>query len=338
VRILITGGTGFVGTAVARAAVAAGHEVRVLAREPGLAHDLARLPLELRAGSPLEGAAMAAALAGVDVLVQAAATYSYRRADATRMITENPAITRAALDAARRAGTPHVIDVSSVIVLKPHPGRAGRPGVTDVTSPSWSPADEQWGDPYLRSKVLAHEVATTARAGGMPVSIVFPSMVIGPGDRTPGTSGALVRAMLRERVSIDASVGWCDVRDVADVTLAVAGGPPGRDALVSVGTVTLEPMSELIDAVTGRRRRRLFVPAGIVHGVARLNDRLGAPLRALPPAATLAYLMTRGPVDGQSGERILGRDYRPLEETLADTLRWWAENGLITAAEAGLAA
>jgi dihydroflavonol-4-reductase len=326
-RLLITGASGFVGRAVATAALAHGHEVRAVVRDRTRAAGLAEAGADVTVGSITDIAAVTSALEGVDVLVQSAAVYDYRRGEGERMIRENPAITDAVLEAAGRAGTRHVIDISSAVVFKPHQEGA-RAGVVDTESPRWLPGDVHWDDPYLRSKVLSDRVADRHRADGLPISSVYPSMVIGPGDRGPGTSGALLASLPSRRVQLDGALGWTDIRDVAAAVLAVAARAPGGRHIVSIGTRSLREMAALADMAIGRRMHRLFVPRPAARAMARVNDAFrGRLVPDLPPRPSLEYLLTTGPIDGSSGLPALGLRHRPLEETVRDAFDWWAANG-----------
>jgi len=340
VRFLVTGGTGFVGGWVARTAAASGHEVIVLARDPEgpAATMLAAAGIDVRGADLNDGPALDAALDAVDVVVHAAATYSLARAAEPGMLRETPALSRSVLEAAGRAGTPHVIDISSAIIFKPHESGT-RVGTTDIDSPRWGPSDLAWDDPYLASKVLAGQETGKARGLGLSVSSVHPVLVTGPEDRGPGTSGGLLLSLLDDRALPDVTAGWCDVRDVADAVLAVAGRPPGQRYLIAAETLSFRVVCRTLERLTGRRKRRFFMPRALVKAVARLNDLTGGSLDAsIPTRASLEYLLTtRGRIDGSSGLPALGLSYRPFETTVSDTLEWWARNGMLDPALVGRA-
>jgi len=331
-RFLITGGTGFVGGWIARVAVGTGHQVRAVARDPRdvAAAALAESGVDVLGGQLADRSVMAEALDGVEVMVHAAATYSYGRAAGGSMVRETPALSRAALEAAEMAGTPHVIDISSAIVFKPH-AEGRRYGVTDVDSPRWEPTDRAWRDPYLASKVLADAEAKRARDRGLAVSSVHPALVLGPEDRRPGTSGALLLSLLHAVAVPDVMAGWCDVRDVADAVLAIAERPPGGRYMVTSETLPFRSVCRTLDRITGHQPRRVFLPPRLVGLVARVNDLAGGRLDAtVPPRASLEFLLrTRGPIDGSSGLPALGSRYRPFETTVRDALAWWASNGML---------
>ncbi|MET1231303.1 MAG: NAD-dependent epimerase/dehydratase family protein [Candidatus Limnocylindrales bacterium] len=336
-RMLVTGATGFVGQGVARAALEAGHQVRGLIRDPAKAEAIfGELAIDLAVGDLMSRRDLLVALEGVEVVVHAAASYSYRRDAASTMLRDNPAIAEVVLSAARDAGTPHVIDISSAVVFRPHPD-GPHAGTVGVNSPYWDATQPQWGDPYLQSKVLAEEVVGHHRTKGAAVSSVHPSLTIGPGDRGPGQSGSIIVALLASpSVDLDAGSSWVDVRDVADAVLRLAARPPGDRVILSATDTGYRQLASMLDRLTSRRVRRIWLPPSLAKAGASLNDRLGGRLmRDMPTRAGLEWPLGIGPIDGSTGERLLGRPYRPLDETLADSLRWWADHGTIPRAWIG---
>jgi nucleoside-diphosphate-sugar epimerase len=330
-RLLIAGATGFVGRNVVRAALDGGHQVRALVRDPSLAAaTFGDWPIEVVVGDLQTGAGLKPALEGIDVLVQSAATYSYRRVDSSLMLRDNRVIAETLLGAAAEAGTRHVVDISSGIALRPH--RSGpQTGITDAESPNWEPVDPQWRDPYLRSKVEADQVARRFADAGLPVSSIHPSSVIGPGDTGPGTSGQAILTLLASpAMDVKARSNWVDVRDLAAGIVAIAALAPGGRYLLTGGYYPFREMAAVIDGVTGRRPLRLWTSPRMTKAGARFNDLFGGRLvPMLPPRSSLDYLLTVGPMDGSSGALVLGRPYRPMADTIADTLRWWAAHGVV---------
>ena len=330
-RVLVTGATGFVGRATILALLEAGHGVRAFVRDTArVALSFGERPVDVLVGDVRDKAHVREALKGVDALVHAAATYSYRRGDSGLMLRENPAIAEAVLGAAAAAGTSHVIDISSNVVFKAHADgpQAGR---VDTGSPFWDAGDPQWLDPYLRSKVLAEWVSRGFAADGLPLSTIHPGLVIGPLDRGPGTSGiALVALLGNPGLDPEGRGTWVDVRDVAAAIAAAVVRPPGGRYLVAADFLPFREMAGILDGITGRRVRRLWLSAAWTRRAASLNDLTGGLLvAALPPRGSLDFILTSAPIDGSSGEALLGRPYRAIEATIADTLRWWAANGVI---------
>lgn len=330
----MTGGSGFLGRFIVRALAQAGHGVRVLARDARRAErSLADSGAIVIAGDPFRQADLERALDGCRALVQAAAVYSYQRQDAPGMIADNPRLARSILEAAGAARLERVVDISSAVVF-----RLGRQRV-DESSPLAGPGDRAWDDPYLQSKVLAEEVGRRLENEGLPRVTLHPTMVVGPEDTGPGTSGAVVISLLRGGTQADGRLGWVDVRDVAKAAVAALDARPGSRYLVSIGSRSLRDIAARLDTLTGRRPRRIFLPAAAVRLAGRLNDLLGGRLAPLPTAPALEYVLECPRViDGSLAERELGIRYRDLDETLRDAIGWWTRAGTIPPELAGVLA
>jgi nucleoside-diphosphate-sugar epimerase len=339
IKVLVTGATGFVGTWIVEAWLAGGHDVRALVRDRQKAADILDPTVEVITGDATDPATMDRALEGQDVIVHGAAAYRYGRGLGDEMQRTAPLLARTAFEAAKRSGTSHVIDISSGIVFAPHLDKA-RGLVTDIDSPGWPRDDIRWRDPYLASKTLAYEVTERARGEGMLISSVHPALIVGPRDRGPGVSGTLLRSLLVDRLIPDAAIPWVDVRDIADIVVAVGALPPGERYLAVGATLTLRETAKVVGRVTGTSRRHLWTAPAMVRAMASFNDVTGGRIMpALPHRPSVEFLLgDKGLVDGSSGAAALGRVYRPFEETVRDAVSWWAANGLLTPAQAGLAA
>jgi dihydroflavonol-4-reductase len=323
-RVLVTGGTGFLGRRTVRALLEAGHDVRLIVRDRARAAEaFGDLPVDVAAGAPTDPHALDAALAGRDVVIHAAATYRYERS-AAASVAPNAALARTVLEAAGRAHVERVVDVSSIVVFSLRSRRV------DEATPLTRPGEPGWDDPYLRSKVLAEDVGRELEGLGLPRVTVYPGLIVGPDDSGPGTSGGIVVSLLRGAAMPDTRGAWVDVRDVARGIVAALDTPIGSRYLLSEGVHRYREVAATLDRLTGRRRRRVFLPGAAMRLLARANDALGGRMERVPPAGSLDYVLLNGPeVDGSKATRELGLSYRPLEETLADALRWWAANGTV---------
>jgi dihydroflavonol-4-reductase len=330
VRVLVTGGTGFIGKFAVRALTEAGHEVRALVRDRDRAVSILGSGVSLAVGSPLDGRAVRTALDGCDGLLHCAAVYSYDRRHAGRVAAETPALAASVVEAALAVRVPRFVDVASVVVYTTAVDR-----VTTSTR-LVAPGDPTWVDPYARAKVEAERLGMAAEERGLARVTIHPSRVLGPEDTGPGTSGGSVITLMRGGTTTDARGGWVDVRDVAAVAVAGFSAPVGTHAIVSASSMRYRELAPLLDRLTGRHVRRSFYGAGFVRNLARLNDASGGRLLpGQPTAAGLAYVLTAPPIDGSTGEALLGRPYRALEGTLTDAIRWWAANGIIDRKLAG---
>lgn len=329
-EVLVTGASGFVGVHVVRRLLDDGHRVRALVRTPSRLRDhLAPLDvpyddprLDVVPGDMTDAAAVREAVSGCDRVVHAAATFSYLRADAERMVRENVLGTTTVLDAALDAGCETVVHVSSIIALV-------RPGATlDAQSPLGVPIG-----PYSRSKIDSEREARARQDAGAPVSIVYPGAVLGPHDPYLGETDQVLRDVLRGLLPTWPRGGmqWVDVRDTAAVVVAALERPGGR-YLVPGETVALP--HETLRTVTGRRLPAVRLPVRLVEPVLRVGYRTAWPF--LPHTLEGARLIacdTR--VDAAATVEELGVPGRPLTESMADTVRWLAEAGHISRRQAG---
>src|SRR5688500_2712146 len=185
-KVVITGGAGVVGRATVRAAVEAGHLVRIVSRDAwpsGSMFD--RLGVEVVSGDAQEPAVMDRALEGMDVLVQAAATYRYDR-NAAAALANNARLARGVLESAARAKTPKVIDISSLVVFA-----LGHSSVAEVP-PLLGPGDRERRVRYLRCKVESQLVRRELETARLPRITLLPSTVLGLEDTAMGTSSGFV--------------------------------------------------------------------------------------------------------------------------------------------------
>jgi nucleoside-diphosphate-sugar epimerase len=328
--VLLTGASGFLGTHVLHRLLEQGHRVRALVRTPEkLRENLAQLGvdsndprIEVVAGKMTDSTAVRAAANGCSHTIHAAATFSYRRRDAERMLAENKAGTMTVLDAAIDAGCAGIVHVSST-------GALLRPAATIDNA---SPVGVTLG-PYTQSKVDSERVARDRQEAGAPIAIVNPGAILGPHDPYLGESDQTIRDILRGRLPTwpKGRSQWVDVRDTAGVVVA-ALDRPGRRYLVPGESVTLP--HETLRAVTGRRLPAMRLPIQVALPVLKLGYRTGWPF--LPHAQEGArFIATDASVDYTATVEDLGISGRPLAQSMHDTVRWLADAGHITQRAAG---
>lgn len=328
--VMVTGASGFLGLHVVQQLLERGDQVRAFVRRPsklrqnltllGVSPDHPRL--EIAEGDMTDREAVKEAVSGCDQAVHAAATYSYRRRDAERMLRENQRGTTTVLDAAIAAGCTGVVHVSSIAALL-------RPG---ATLDHRSPLGDTLG-PYTGSKVESERVARQRQDDGAPVAIVNPGGILGPHDPYLGESDEVVRDILQGRLPTWPRGGmqWVDVRDTAEVVVA-ALDRPGRRYLVPGENVVLP--HAMLRSVTGRRLPAVRVPLGAALPVLQLGYATGWSL--LPHAVEGSRLIAADTrVDHSATVDELGIRGRPLEESMRDTVRWLAEVGHISPRAAG---
>jgi len=334
-RILVTGGTGFVGAHCVRALRAAGHEITLLVRDPARV-DEALQPLGVATdhcavvtGDVLDDAAVRRGLSGADALLHAANIYSLNAADGEVMQRVNGEGTRRVLRAAVDEGLDPVVHVSSIAALLPGERLTSR-----------SPLGAPYG-PYQTSKTAAEASARALQDEGAPVVITNPGSVFGPHDPHLGESAALVRDILRGklRVVTRGALPVVDVRDLAaaHARLFTAGSGPRR-YLMGGHLVPFPDLFRLLSQVTGRRLPRLRLPARTAFVAGRMGDvaqRCGVDLGFSSAGVwSLTNLHTFEDVDTR---RELGVDWRPATNSLRDTVAWLHDQRKLSTRQAGLA-
>ncbi|HTG48530.1 MAG TPA: NAD-dependent epimerase/dehydratase family protein [Actinomycetota bacterium] len=321
----VSGGSGFVGGAVIRRLVADGREVRALARSDAAASAVAALGAMPAPGDLGDPATLEAAMGGCDTVFAVAGvnrTCVRRRSELTGANVDGAA---AVVRAAARAGVPRVIHTSSAATLGETEGTVGDEDASHRGA---------FLSEYERSKFLGERAALEAgRATGVEVVCVNPSSVQGPG-RTEGTARILLRAAAADRAVLVRT--WISVIDVDDCAeghvLAERHGVAGRRYVLSGATLRLDDAVELLRAIAGGPRRVRWIPRPVVRAAMPLAA-LGARFSSAPDPpvcpALLRTLLHGHRYDGSRATRELGLRYRPIEETITRTVRWYREHGLL---------
>lgn len=323
VRALVTGATGFVGSAVARRLLRDGHSVRVLARAGSDRRNLQGLAVEVAEGDLTKPQSLLPACDGCDVLFHVAADYRLWAPDPSELYRANVDGTRAMLEAARRVGVKRIIYTSSVATLGiPKDGTPGSE-TTPVT------VDDMIGH-YKRSKFLAEEVARQFAAEGAPVVIVNPSTPIGPHDVKPTPTGRIVRDAMAGRLPayVDTGLNIVHVEDVAEGHwLAYERGVVGERYILGGFNMSLrEVLTEIAD-IAGRSPPKVRLPHAAVMPVAYVAE-AWARVTGMPPIATVEEVRMskkRMFFTSEKAQRELGYTARPARLALEDAVRWFQQ-------------
>ncbi|HEX9898852.1 MAG TPA: hopanoid-associated sugar epimerase [Candidatus Methylomirabilis sp.] len=323
---VVTGGTGFVGSAVVRRLAAGGHRVRALARPGSDRRLLADLPVEIADGDLTDPISLRRILHGCGWLFHVAAFYSLWARDRRQFYDINVEGTRRILRAAADAGATRVVYTSTVGVLGiPTNGSAG----TEETPAS---LQDMVGD-YKRSKFLAEEVARDFARQGLPVVIVNPSTPVGAGDIKPTPTGQMIVDFLRGRMwaYLETGLNVVDVEDVAaGHLLAAERGTIGKRYILGGKNLTLREIFEVLGRLTGIRPPRVKVSAGMILPLAWVSEWVADHLTGRPPLIAVdAVRMARKTMffDGGKAIRELGLPQSPIEDALARAVRWFRERG-----------
>ena len=327
---LVTGATGFVGSAVVRALVSRGEPVRAMVRQgSSRQHLLEGLPVEVVTGDLDEPASCRAALEGCDALFHVAADYRLWVPQPDAMYRTNVDGTRHLLLAAADAGIRRIVYTSSVATLGLRPDHLPADEATPATLAAMV-------GHYKRSKFLAEQavrdlIAETA----LPVVIVNPAAPVGPGDGRPTPTGRVVLEAARGRIPayVDTGLNLVHVDDVAaGHLLAFERGHVGERYILGGDNLPLSEMLALIADLVGRRPPRLRLPAIALLPVALIAEAVARVGGGREPLVTTAGVrMARKPMyfTSAKAERELGYRSRPAVEGLRDAIAWYRSHGCL---------
>jgi nucleoside-diphosphate-sugar epimerase len=323
-RVLLTGGTGFLGSHMARALLGHGHETALLVRSPEKARRVfgAELSekLEIIGGDMTDEHAVAAALRGRHAVIHAAALVALERKHAARVLHDNRRGIEIVVGSAVAAGIERVVHVSSVVALF-------RAGSRSITTESLG---DNRGSAYARSKIDCETYVRALQASGAPIQITYPAAVIGPDD--PGLSEANrgLLALFRDAsIVTDTGLQLVDVRDVAAAHVRLLEGEtgPGRH-LFGGHFVPWGRLIDLLDDITGRKLRRIPVPGAVLRALGVVADAVKRvwdfpfPLSQEAMRFMTQWTPVEAPTEGTSWPA-----YRDPRVTLSDTLRWFCKAG-----------
>ncbi len=324
--VLVTGASGFLGSAIAAALRARGVDVRVLVRSssPRANLDPADTVCE---GDLRDRASLAAALKGVRFLFHAAADYRLWARDPEEIRRNNVEGTRLIMEEALSAGVKRIVYTSSVATLKL---------TDDARATEDQPLAEGEGiGAYKRSKVAAERlVETMIRRDGLPAVIVNPSTPIGPRDVRPTPTGRIIVEAASGRMPgfVDTGLNLAHVDDVAaGHVAALERGRIGERYILGGDNVFLADMLADIARLVGRRPPTLKLPRAMLYPIA-YGAELLASVRGVEPFITMDGLrMARHHMffDDSKARRELAYVSRPYREGLADAIAWFRAHGYL---------
>jgi dihydroflavonol-4-reductase len=322
---LITGATGFVGSALAHKLLARGERVRVLVRATADRRNLESLAVEIAIGDLTDPASLAAAVKGCDTLFHVAADYRLWVPDPAAMFQSNVEGTRQLMTAAAEAGVRRIVYTSSVATLLPRPG--GHPaGEEDAGS-----AADMVGA-YKQSKHAAELIVREMIAReGLPAVIVHPSTPIGPRDIKPTPTGKIVvdAASGRMPAYVDTGLNVVHVDDVAEGhILAFERGQIGRNYILGSENMSLAAILALVAELTDRPAPRIKLPHGVVIPIAAAAEVWARATGREPFATREAVKLARKTMffTSERAMRELGYRPRPARAAIEDAIAWFREH------------
>jgi dihydroflavonol-4-reductase len=325
---LITGATGFVGSAVARILAGRGHALRLLARPESDRRNLAGLDAEIVTGDLTDPPSLARAAAGCRYVVHVAADYRIWVPRPEEMLRANVDGAVAMIRAAADAGAERIVHCSSVAAL----GQIGDGTPADEATPT---NEADFVGIYKRSKYLAERaVLERAARESLPVVVVNPAAPVGPRDIKPTPTGRMVLDAARGRAPayIDTGLNIVHVDDVAEGhALALERGRIGERYVLGGANMLLKDVLGLIAEVAGQRKPMVRLPEAVVWPVAWLMEKT-APITGAAPMITRDHLkMARKKMfySSAKAEAELGYKARPVREAVEDAVAWFRSAGMI---------
>lgn len=326
--VLVTGATGFVGSAVVRALLAAGYPVRALVRTSSPRANLAALDVETVEGDMRDVESVARAMVGIRYLMHVAADYRLWSSEREEIRRNNVTGTRTVMEAALRSGVERIVYTSSVATL----GLRSDGQAADETV---ALAETAAIGAYKRSKVAAQRLVETMIArDSLPAIIVNPSTPIGPRDIRPTPTGRIIVEAASGHMPgyVHTGLNLVHVDDVASGHLAaLTRGRIGERYILGGQDVFLVDMLRDIAGLVGRRPPRVRMPRRLLYPAAAIAEMI-ATRTGREPFLTLDGLhMAKNRMFFTSAKatRDLGFDARPYAEGLRDAIGWFRGAGYL---------
>jgi dihydroflavonol-4-reductase len=315
-RILVTGGSGFIGKHLVSALIARGGQVSVLDLQP----PPSALPqVQYVRGSVLDRDLVDRAMDGVHEVYHLAGLPGMWLPRKTDFHTVNYGGTEIVIGMARKRGIKRVLHCSTESILF----RAS-PSMAAPADDAFLPDDMP--GPYTRSKLLADRFAMQAAASGYPVVIGCPTMPVGPHDHNVTPPVAMLRHFLGKRLQLylDFVVNLVDVRDAAEgLILAMERGQAGHRYILGGESMPLRQVLELMAVISGRRARRIQVTGRVAEISAAMLEFIADHVTRRPPSGTaegVRIALRAKDLSIEKAQRELGYAPGPVEPVLRETI------------------
>ena len=329
-RVLVTGASGFVGSAVVKAALGRGYQVRAMVRATSPRENLRGLDIEVVEGDMRDAAAMDRALDGIEVLFHVAADYRLWAPDPRDIMRANADGTRVTMEAALRRKVERIVYTSSVATLRVK----GAQTPVDENAPN---DEQQTIGVYKRSKVAAERIVEKLVAEqGLPAVIVNPSTPIGPRDIRPTPTGRIIVEAAQGKIPafVDTGLNLVHVDDCAQGhLLALDRGRIGERYILGGDDVLLRDMLATIARLCGRKPPTVALPrwplyplALVAQGIAKFTGK--EPFVTVDGLKMSRYRMF---FSSAKARAELGYTARPYAEGLRDAVEWFRIAGYLSA-------
>ncbi len=339
-RALVTGSTGMLGHNLVRHLLEMGWEVRALVRSAAKAKTLFQgLSLTTVQGDMENVAGFTVALEGVDAVFHTAAFFReyYQPGDHwAAMKRINIDATLELIEAAERAGVTTFVHTSSSGTIGNQHGSSGNQHGSSGTEDT--PADaRQLQNLYFKSKVEGDAAISTwleSTPRRMKLVTILPGWMIAPRDAAPTSAGELILNLIHGKIPgiMDAGTSTVDARDVAVAMLsAVTKGRSGERYIVAGRLVLFKDLFKGVTDAANVRMPSFMMPNWLVLTVAALDTWRAHITNTAPtmPLEGVRTLLPKHTVSSAKAISELGASFRPIGDTLRDTVQWYADNGYL---------
>lgn len=332
-KVLVTGGTGFVGSHTAKALQEAGHQVRLLVRSATKAESVFKsLGItidDIVVGDVTDPEAVMQAVKGCDAVIHTAALVSTAKKFAELVRKTNVDGTKLVIDSSLAAGVKKIIYVSSVSALFNINDKV----MTETTAISTA------NNPYGQTKVACEEYVRQLQAQGAPIVITYPTGVVGSHD--PGLSEPHFGIkMFVGQFTFTSSTGmqFVNVRDIAKAHVAIVERIEGPDRFMLGGCFySWQEMVDIVSKITGRKLMYIHIPGNILRLLGKVADiAINISGKELPITGEgMIYATQWVYADSAKAEKELGLVFTDREQTLAEVINWLYQGGYLSAKKAG---
>jgi|Deesub1362B_J571_1020462.scaffolds.fasta_scaffold03768_2 dihydroflavonol-4-reductase len=328
-KSLVTGATGFIGSAVVRELLARGQEVRVLVREQSDTSNIEGLDVEVAYGDVRDAEAVREAMRGCDVCYHLAAIYKMWLPNPKVLYDVNVGGTKNVLRAALEEGVGRVVYTSTAGFIVSKEGRLAN----EKTPVDLSLVHGH----YLRSKYLAELEAMKVYREGLPLVVVNPTLPLGPRDRRPTPSGKMVIEFLRRRIPgyLDGGLNLIAVEDVASGHfLAAEKGKVGERYILgnNDGNLSLKEIFALLEKVSGVPAPRIPLPYPLALLTAYGYEAFAKFITKREPLVNVANVKASHQTlhyDCSKAVEELGLPQTPVEDAVRRAVEWYREQGYV---------
>ena len=323
---LVTGSTGFIGSAITRELIKNGEEVKVLIRKTSDTRNIDNLEVEKVYGDIRDVDSMRSALKGCDTIFLTAAYFAHWAPNPKLLYEVNVGGTKASLQAALEADIEKVVYTSTNNAIA---ASGPMPATEEKAFNYWESKDH-----YSMSKYIAENEARMFISKGLQLVIVNPTLVIGINDIKPTPSGQMIIDVVKNKMPgfIDGGINIIDVEDVAQGhILAVTKGKVGDRYLLGNRNVTVYEYLKLIADIAGVKPPAIKLPYKLALALGHIFE-LGSYITKKPPVVTASEVrigkMTEW-YDCSKAVNELGLPQTPIETTIKKAINWFKENGYI---------